>query len=144
MGFVFPPHNPEDHRQTLFANLESRYGTDEEQRKAELWLSVALDDCALCKDRLIWPLAKDVGAVAALAKVFKLLATSEPPPEENDERLLEVTRLTSVADRGDLVVEIANDFAARRGDHRAEHGVECEGCSDRRDRWGVVRRRSAA
>jgi hypothetical protein len=143
MGFVFPPHVPEDHRQVLFANLGPEYGAEEEQRKVELWLSVAVDECVSCAQRLVWLLAKDVGAVVALARVFKLLVTFEPPPEEHSGQLLEVTRLMSVEDRAEMVVDIANDFSAKRGGPHLGHGPECEDCAARRGRWKDVERRVA-
>lgn len=125
----------------LFVRLGPEYGTEEEQQKVELWLSVALDECMPCAQRLVWRLAKDVGAVVALAKIFKLLVTFKPPPAENSERLLEVTRLMSVEDRAETVVDIANDFSSKRGGPHLGHGPDCEDCAERGDRWKLVERR---
>jgi len=143
MGFVFPPHVPEDHRQTLFANLGPEYGTEEEQQRVELWLSVSLDECMSCAQRLVWRLAKDVGAVVALARVFKLMVTSQPPPEDTRAQLTEIARLASVEDRAEMVVDIANDFSAQRGGPHAGHGPECEDCAERQRRWNGTERRAA-
>lgn len=98
----------------MFEGLGPEYGSVEEQRKVELWLSVAMHECVGCLERLVWLLAKDVGAVVSLGKVVKLLFTSAPPPEGAHEELTEFLRWTSVSERADLVLEIANDFIARR------------------------------
>jgi len=107
-------HAPEEHRHAVFESLGPEYGSEEEQRKVGLWLSVAADECAGCSQRLVWLLAKDVGAVVSLGKVVKLLFTSAPPPEGAHEELTEFLQWSTVSDRAELVVEIANDFIARR------------------------------
>jgi hypothetical protein len=107
-------HVPEEHRVQVFAGLGAEYGSVEELEKVELWLSVAAAECTSCCQRLVWLLAKDVGAVAALGKVVKWLFTAAPPPEGAHEELMELLRWSSVGDRADLVVEVANDFVARR------------------------------
>lgn len=104
----------------VFGSVGPEYGSEEEQRKVELWLSVAVDECVGCSQRLVWLLAKDVGAVVSLGKVVKLLFTSEPPPEGAHEELTEFLQWSSVGDRAELVVEIANDFIARRREAIAE------------------------
>lgn len=130
----------------MFGSLGAEYGTVEEQRKVELWLSVASDECIGCSQRLVWLLAKDVGAVASLGKVVKLLFTSEPPPEGAHEEVVELLQWSSVSDRAELVVEIANDFIARRraaiGEMAAELGDAASflgGLQDRSEESGVAR-----
>lgn len=98
----------------VFEGLGAEYGSVKELERVELWLSVAAAECTPCCQRLVWHLAKDVGAVAALGKVVKWLFTSAPPPEGAHEELMELLQWSSVEDRADLVVEVANDFILRR------------------------------
>lgn len=107
-------HVPEEHRVAVFGRLGPEYGSEDEQWKVELWLSVAADECTGCAQRLVWPLAKDVGAVVSLGKTVKWLFTGEPPPDGAHEELTEFLQWTSVDDRAGLLVEIAMDFIARR------------------------------